>query len=286
VARHVAGGGSFQGFRAPPLAAERRTYNPRCVFSRPKAIAMNPVPVIAIDGPSASGKGTVAQRVAARLGYRYLDSGAIYRAAAVAATRAGIGLDNLPACEAALAACAAGMKLRFDGDRVWLDGTDISAAVRLEAGGRDASRIAALPALRAALLKRQRDFRVMPGLVADGRDMASVVFPDAALKVFLTADVAERARRRTAQLSPATGLPKSPKGLMEKENNATIRAPFDAVLADLADRDRRDAVRSAAPLLQVAGARLLDTSAMSIDTAVDTVLAWYRDAVDGGSGGK
>ena len=247
---------------------------------------MNPVPVIAIDGPSASGKGTVAQRVAARLGYRYLDSGAIYRAAAVAAARAGIGLDTLPACEAALAACAAGMNLRFDGERVWLDGTDISAAVRSEAGGRDASRIAALPALRAALLKRQCDFRVMPGLVADGRDMASVVFPDASLKVYLTADVAERARRRTAQLSSATGLSESPKGLMEKENNATIRAPFDAVLAELVERDRRDALRSAAPLVHVAGARLLDTSTLSIDTAVDTVLAWYRDAADGSSGGK
>ena len=247
---------------------------------------MNPVPVIAIDGPSASGKGTVAQRVAARLGYHYLDSGAIYRAAAVAAVRAGIVLEDPFAREAALAACATHMALRFDGDRVWLDGADISAAVRSEAGGRDASRIAALPALRAALLRRQRDFRDLPGLVADGRDMASVVFPDASLKVFLTADVAERARRRTAQLAAATSLEKSPKGLMEKENNAIIRAPFDAVLADLVERDRRDAARSAAPLVQVAGARLLDTTAMSIATAVDTVLTWYRDLANGGLSGK
>lgn len=246
---------------------------------------MNPVPVIAIDGPSASGKGTVAQRVAAGLGFHYLDSGAIYRAAAVAATRAGIGLKNPSACETALAACAAGMNLRFDGEHVTLDGVDISAAVRSEAGGRDASRIAALPAVRAALLKRQCDFRVMPGLVADGRDMASVVFPDASLKVFLTADVAERARRRTAQLGSAASAAKSPKGLMEKENNATIRAPFDAVLADLVERDKRDIARLAAPLLQVAGARLLDTTAMSIDAAVDTVLAWYRDAANSGSRG-
>ncbi len=237
---------------------------------------MKPVPVVAIDGPSASGKGTVAQRVAARLGYHYLDSGAIYRAAAVAAVRAGIALEDPQASEAVLAACAAQMALRFDGDRVWLDGTDISAAVRSEAGGRDASRIAALPALRAALLRRQRDFRTLPGLVADGRDMASVVFPDATLKVFLTAGVAERARRRTAQLGFATTLAKSPKGLMGKENSATIRAPFDAVLADLVERDRRDASRAAAPLVQVPGARLLDTTAMSIDTAVDTVLAWYH----------
>ena len=247
---------------------------------------MNPVPVIAIDGPSASGKGTVAQRVAARLGYHYLDSGAVYRAAAVAAMRAGIGLGTLPAREAALAACAAHMKLRFDGERIWLGDEDISVALRSEAGGRDASKIAALPAVRAALLRRQCDFRVMPGLVADGRDMASVVFPDASLKVFLTADVAERARRRTAQLNPVKASMKSPKGLMEKENNATIRAPFEAVLADLVERDRRDASRSAAPLLQVAGARLLDTTAMSIDIAVDTVLAWYRDAANGGSKGK
>ncbi len=245
---------------------------------------MKPVPVIAIDGPSASGKGTVAQRVAARLGYHYLDSGAIYRAAAVAAVRAGILLEDPLACEAALATCAARMALRFDGDRVWLDGAEISAAVRSEAGGREASRIAALPALRAALLRRQRDFRYLPGLVADGRDMASVVFPDASLKVFLTADVAERARRRTAQLDAATSLAKSPKGLMEKENNATIRAPFDAVLADLVERDRRDASRSAAPLLQVDGARLLDTTAMSIDVAVDTVLAWYHDVAVGDLG--
>ncbi len=244
---------------------------------------MNPVPVIAIDGPAASGKGTVAKRVAARLGYHYLDSGAIYRAAAVAAARAGIPLEDQSVCEAALAACAARMALRFDGDRIWLDGADISAAVRSEAGGRDASRIAALPTVRAALLKRQCAFRVMPGLVADGRDMASVVFPDAHLKVFLTADVAERARRRTAQLGAATSVSESPKGLMEKENNAIIRAPFDAVLADLVERDRRDASRSAAPLLRVPGARLLDTTAMSVDVAVDTVLAWCRDAAIGGS---
>lgn len=235
--------------------------------------------MIAIDGPSASGKGTVAQRVAARLGYHYLDSGAIYRAAAVAAVRAGIPLDDPLAVEAALARCAAAMALRFDGDRVLLGGADVTVAVRSESGGRDASRIAAVPALRSALLTRQRDFRSAPGLVADGRDMATVVFPDASLKIFLTADVVERARRRTAQLAFDGGRPESPKGLMENENSATIRAPFGAVraevLADLVERDRRDSARSTAPLKQAADASLLDTTALSIDSAVDTVVAWY-----------
>lgn len=240
---------------------------------------MNPVPVIAIDGPSASGKGTVAQRVAARLGYHYLDSGAIYRAAAVAAVRAGISLDDPVAVENALAQCAATMALRFNGDLVLLAGEDVTAAVRSEAGGRDASRIAALPAVRNALLWRQRDFRTAPGLVADGRDMATVVFPDASLKVFLTADVVERARRRTAQLALDGGRPESPKGLMENEISATIRAPFGAVraevLADLVERDRRDSARLTAPLKRSADARLLDTTAMSIDIAVETVVGWY-----------
>lgn len=235
--------------------------------------------MIAIDGPSASGKGTVAQRVAARLGYHYLDSGAIYRAAAVAAVRAGIPLDDPLAVEAALARCAAAMALRFEGERVLLGGVDVTDAVRSESGGRDASRIAAVPALRSALLMRQRDFRSAPGLVADGRDMATVVFPDASLKIFLTADVLERARRRTAQVAFDGVRPESPKGLMENENSATIRAPFGAVraevLADLVERDRRDSARSTAPLKQAADASLLDTTALSIDSAVDTVVAWY-----------
>ena len=247
---------------------------------------MNPVPVIAIDGPSASGKGTVAQRVAARLGFGYLDSGAIYRAVAVAAGRAGISLADPQA--AVLARCAGAMNLRFDADRVFLDGEDVTAAVRSEAGGHDASRIAILPDVRSALLLRQREFRRFPGLVADGRDMASVVFPDAVLKVFLTADVVERARRRSAQLRAAGNPEESPKGLIEKENSATIRAPFDAigaqVLADLEERDRRDAERSAAPLKCVAGARLLDTSAMTIDEAVELVLGWFRESTMGRGG--
>ena len=242
---------------------------------------MKPVPVIAIDGPSASGKGAVARRVAERLGFWYLDSGAIYRAAAVAAARAGIALAEPSASVTALVACALVMNLRFEGDRVLLDDDDVTAAVRSEAGGRDASRIATLANVRSALLSRQREFRRPPGLVADGRDMASVVFPDAALKVFLTADVIERAHRRVRQLGAQKNPAESPNGLIEKENNATIRAPFDTdgakVLADLMERDRRDAERSEAPLKQVADARLLDTTSLSIDQAVDAVLDWFRD---------
>ncbi|HEX4326443.1 MAG TPA: (d)CMP kinase, partial [Burkholderiales bacterium] len=147
----------------------------------------HPVAVIAIDGPSASGKGTVAQLVAERLGFHYLDSGAIYRAAAHAARQAGIDLDAVPSPESKIAAAAAAMDLRFSGGLILLANQDVSPQLRTEECGREASKIAALPTVRAALLQRQRDFRQAPGLVADGRDMSSVVFPDAALKVFLTA---------------------------------------------------------------------------------------------------
>lgn len=236
------------------------------------------VPVIAIDGPSASGKGAVAQRVAQRLGFHYLDSGAIYRAAGVAARIAGISLDD----EAALAGCGAAMDLEFRDGGVLLAGRDVTADVRSEEGGRTASRIATLPLLRAALLARQQRFRQAPGLVADGRDMATVVFPDAGLKVFLTADVAERARRRALQLAAAQDAADAPKGLIEKENSAIIRAPFDtvlaAVLAELVERDERDSARSVAPLRRAADARVLDTTALSIDEAVDAVCLWYQGA--------
>jgi cytidylate kinase len=242
---------------------------------------MSAVPVIAIDGPSASGKGTVAQRVADHLGFHYLDSGAIYRAAGVAAVRRRVPIGESATEAAALAACAAAMHLSFRAGRVYLDDNDITADVRSEEGGRIASRIAALPSLRAALLARQREFRQAPGLVADGRDMATVVFPQARLKVFLTADVAERARRRALQLGAWTEHGIEPKGLIEKENSATIRAPFDAVLAavtaDLIERDRRDSARSAAPLKRAPDARELDTTAMSIDEAVQTVCHWFRE---------
>ena len=229
------------------------------------------IPVIAIDGPSASGKGTVAECVAGLLGFHYLDSGAIYRAAALVATRAGVDLDAEPERVAAL---AQDMPLRF-GQGVWLGDADVTADIRSEACGANASRIAAVPAVRAALLARQRAFLVSPGLVADGRDMASVVFPQAALKVFLTASARERAFRRVAQLER---LPlNDAKGLIEKENNGRLRVLFDSVLADLEERDRRDAARAAAPLKQLAEAKLLDTTQLSVDEAVAAVLGWFRE---------
>ncbi|MDD5331023.1 MAG: (d)CMP kinase, partial [Sulfuricella sp.] len=156
----------------------------------------NNTPVIAIDGPSASGKGTVAQLVAGKLGYHYLDSGALYRLLALAASRRGVALDD----EAGLAALAAGLDIRFEGGDAWLDNEPVGDAIRTEACGNGASKIAAYPAVRAALLDLQRAFRKAPGLVADGRDMGSVVFPDAELKLFLTASAEVRADRRVKQL--------------------------------------------------------------------------------------
>ncbi len=247
------------------------------------------VEVIAIDGPSASGKGTVAQRVAERLAFHYLDSGAIYRAAAHAAQEAGIDLNQAQAAEADIAKVAGSMDLRFVGGAILLANQDVSAILRSEECGREASKIAALPAVRAALLQRQRDFCQAPGLVADGRDMGAVVFPQARLKVFLTADVAERARRRAEQLraaanvsraateSPAVMAGSDPKGLIDKENRGKIDALFESVLADLRARDERDTQRAVAPLAQLPDARLLDTTRLSIQQAVEQVLAWYAD---------
>lgn len=215
------------------------------------------IPVIAIDGPSASGKGTVAALVARELGFHYLDSGAIYRVTAHAANQAGVALDD----EAGLAALARGLDLRFDGVEVYLNGTPVGDVVRTEEAGRAASRIAALPALRAALLALQRDFRRAPGLVTDGRDMGSVVFPDATVKVFLTASAEERAQRRYKQL-------------IEKGFDASLAA----LLQDLRERDARDAARSTAPLRQSADAELLDTTGLTIQEAMARVLRWYREA--------
>ena len=213
--------------------------------------------VIAIDGPSASGKGTVAALVAQALGFHYLDSGAIYRVAAYAAQQAGVALDDVPG----LVALARGIEFGFDGVEVYLDGGAVGDVIRSEEAGRAASRIAALPALRAALLERQRGFRKLPGLVTDGRDMGSVVFPDATVKIFLTASAEERARRRYKQL-------------IEKGFDANLAA----LLKDLKERDARDAARSAAPLQQSADAALLDTTGLSIQQAVEQVLQWYRSA--------
>jgi len=212
------------------------------------------VPVIAIDGPTASGKGTVAQRVAAALGWHYLDSGALYRLVALRALEGGVDAADAEA----LAQLAAHLRPGFAGDRVELDGRDVTAAIRREDVGVMASRIAVHPPLRAALLDLQKGFRRQPGLVADGRDMGTVVFPDAALKVFLTASVEARASRRHKQLS-------------EKGFSSSIAA----LLQDLRARDERDSKRSAAPLRPAEGARLLDSSDLTIDDAVARILGWH-----------
>ncbi|HEX9179990.1 MAG TPA: (d)CMP kinase [Burkholderiales bacterium] len=220
------------------------------------------VPVIAIDGPSASGKGTVARRVAQRLGFHFLDSGAIYRLAALAALRAGAD----PGDAAATAALAGKLDIRFEGDEILLGGERVTDAIRAEECGKAASRVAAYPGVRAALLERQRAFRQPPGLVADGRDMASVVFPDAVLKVFLTASPEERAGRRYKQLMG--------KG---------IHASMPDLLRDILERDARDSARETAPLQQVCDARPLDTTSLSISQVVDQVVALYFAAAGKGA---
>ena len=211
------------------------------------------VPVIAIDGPSASGKGTVAAKVAAQLGWHYLDSGAIYRLTALAAQRAGIAWDD----EAGVAAVAAGLDVEFGENSIRLGGEEVGDAIRHEEISLGASHIAALPEVRRALLFRQRQFRRAPGLVADGRDMASVVFPDAQTKVFLTASVEVRAQRRYKQL-------------IEKG----IAASITPLLLDLRERDLRDSQRSVAPLQQSEGAHLLDTTDLTIVQTVEQILTW------------
>ena len=217
---------------------------------------MAAIPVIAIDGPSASGKGTVAAKVAAALGFQYLDSGALYRLATLAALRAGTNLDD----EAALADVAGAMDVRFEAGGIRLDGAEVTEALRTEEVSAATSRVAARPAVRQALLARQRAFRRAPGLVADGRDMGSNVFPDAALKVFLTADVATRAERRYKQLKE--------KGMYAKMQD---------VVEELERRDARDASRPVAPLRHYPDAFFLDTSTLSVEEAVGQVLGWWRE---------
>jgi cytidylate kinase len=214
-------------------------------------------PVIAIDGPSASGKGTVARAVAERLGYHFLDSGALYRLVALAASRAGVD----PGQESAVVRLAHTLDTRFEAGEILLRGERVTDAIRSEDCGVDASRIAALPQVRAALLARQRAFRQAPGLVADGRDMGTVVFPDALLKVFLTASAAERAERRHKQL-------------MGKGMHANLHG----LLQEILDRDARDSARAVAPLQRAADARLLDTTELTIDEAVAAVLFMYAEA--------
>lgn len=221
---------------------------------------MPEAPVIAVDGPTASGKGTVAERVAAALGWRYLDSGALYRIVALGALRAGIDTADGPA----LAALAQGLAPRFEDRRIVVGGEDVTEAIRSEEVGVAASRLATQPLLRAALLDLQRRARVAPGLVADGRDMGTVVFPDAILKVYLTASVESRAARRHKQL-------------MEKGFSASI---VD-LSRDLAERDARDMQRAEAPLKPAEGALVLDSTHLSIDETVDAVLGAYRRRVAG-----
>ncbi len=216
---------------------------------------MNPVPVITIDGPTASGKGTVASRVAGHLGFALLDSGALYRLTALSALNAGIDLTD----ESALAALAAGLDVRFEGERILLSSQEVSREIRAEAVGVAASKIATLPAVRQALVGLQHGFRRAPGLVADGRDMGTVIFPDAPLKVFLTASVEARAERRYKQLIEK-GFP----------------ANMSDLLQDLRERDARDTQRAVAPLKPAEGAYLLDTSNMGIEPAVKQVLDWYQ----------
>ena len=225
---------------------------------------MSTTPVIAIDGPSGSGKGTIARRVAASLGWHLLDSGALYRLLALAAGRRGIPLNDVEA----LAGLATNLDVRFDTDAdgnelIWLDGEPVSSELRTEEAGKGASTVAALRPVRDGLLTLQRSFRMAPGLVADGRDMGTHVFPDASLKVFLTASAQERARRRHKQL-----------------NDKGIDVSLAALSRDIEDRDRRDSERSVAPLRPAEDARLLDSSGKSIESVVNTVLDWGKELRD------
>ena len=213
------------------------------------------IPVIAIDGPTASGKGTVAQQVATRLGYHYLDSGALYRLVGLASFKRGIST----ASEADLIPIAKNLNVIFQEDRVILDGEDVSDQIRQEEMGKRASEVAVHTGVRQALVARQQAFRQKPGLVADGRDMASVIFTDAVTKVFLTASAEARADRRYKQL-------------IAKGFSANI----DVLLQDLRDRDARDANRSQSPLKAVEGAHHLDTTSMTIEEAVNQVLRWHQ----------
>lgn len=213
------------------------------------------IPVLTIDGPTASGKGTVASRVADALGFALLDSGALYRLTALSALEAGLALDDANA----IAALARALPVQFAADQILLAGRPVQDAIRQEAIGNAASKIAALPAVRAALVELQHSFRKTPGLVADGRDMGTVIFPDATLKVFLTASVQARAERRYKQLIDK-GFP----------------ANMLALLQDLKERDARDTERAAAPLKPAEGAHLLDTSDLTIEQSVAQVLDWWH----------
>ena len=250
-----------------PASLPVRIEDPQCVaktfpdyFETLFSVAQTPVahiPVLCLDGPTASGKGTVAAAVAEKLGYHFLDSGAMYRISALAAIRA--GLEISPAHETAIATLARTLPVRFADGRVWLGEDDVSDAIRTEEAGMNASRVSALPQVREALVDLQHSFRRLPGLVADGRDMGTVIFPDAPLKVFLTASAACRAERRYKQLIS--------KG---------ISTNIDSLRADLEARDARDSSRSVAPLKPAQDAQLLDNSGMTVETSVNQVLAWWQ----------
>lgn len=212
-------------------------------------------PVVAIDGPAASGKGTVAKRVADALGFHYLDSGALYRLVALQALRDGID----PNAGDALEPIARRLDCRFSGDRIALGHEDVTDAVRDEAVSAAASRVAVHPGVRRALFERQRAFRKAPGLVAEGRDMGTVVFPDAAVKIYVTASAEERATRRGKQLA-------------EKGIDVNIQS----LLRDIRDRDQRDGKRAVAPLRPAVDATIVDTTGMTIDAVVAAVLARAR----------
>lgn len=218
-------------------------------------IQQNFAPIIAVDGPSASGKGTVAQLVADALGFSYLDSGALYRVVAFAAKQNNIAWSDAEA----VAACAKTLDIQFKNDQVYLNGSDISEQIRTEEIGKGASQVAVHAPLRAALVDLQHHFRKAPGLVADGRDMGTVIFPDAVLKIFLTASTETRAERRYKQL-------------LSKNQPAN----YENILQDLRERDARDKGRASAPLIMATDAMLLETDHLTITEAVNTILKNYE----------
>lgn len=220
-----------------------------------RALLCKMIPVITIDGPTASGKGTVAARVARTLGFHYLDSGALYRLCAYKALKEKIDLTD----ESALAQTAANLAPLFEDGKIYLDREDVTDKIRAEEVGVAASKVASLPAVRQALLDVQKRARRLPGLVADGRDMGSVIFPDAPLKVFLTASAQARAQRRFNQLKE--------KGIV---------ANIDTLTRDLEERDRRDMQRAVSPLAPAKDAKILDSSELTIEATVGQVLQWYR----------
>jgi CMP/dCMP kinase len=221
--------------------------------------------LITIDGPSGSGKGTVARQVADKLGWRLLDSGALYRLVGLAAFKRNVEFTD----HATLSQIAAQLNVRFGmnaagQEQIWLDEDEVSGEIRTEAAGERASIVAAIPGVRAALMERQRRFAAPPGLVADGRDMGTVVFPDALLKVYLTASAEERARRRYNQLK-------------DKVLGVSLAALFEQVARDVAERDRRDLSRPIAPLKPATDAVIVDSTSMTVDEVVERVMTLWAE---------